>query len=66
MNPRLSGIKTTNGNSTAAPANLGLGGILTDASYTQRQNDITQVTKALTAARISYRIFSIAIPLGAH
>ncbi len=28
--------------------------------------DVAQVTNALTAAKISYRIFSIAIPLSAH
>ncbi len=53
-------------NGTATPTNLGLGGILVDASYTQRQTDVNQVTQKLTAAKISYRIFSIAIPLGAH
>ena len=53
-------------NGTATPTNLGLGGILTNASYAQRQLDVAQVTNALMAARISYRVFSIAIPLSAH
>ena len=53
-------------NGTAMPTNLGLSGILTNAAYTNRQQDVAQVTNALTAAKINYRIFSIAIPLGAH
>ena len=54
------------GNGTTIPTNLGLSGILSNASYTQRQSDVMQVTNALTAAKINYRVFSIAIPLSAH
>ena len=44
-------------------ANLGLTNILTDASYDQRMKDIKQVTDALSAAKISYRVFSATVTL---
>ena len=48
------------------PPNLGLVGILTNSSYATRQSDVANVTTQLTNNKIGYRIFSIAVPLGAH
>lgn len=54
------------GAATAAPTDLGLAQILVNPTYDQRQRDIKQVTDALTSHKIGYRIFTLAIPLGAH
>ena len=51
---------------TGAPTDLGLAGILTNPSYTQRTADVKTVTDLLTSKKINYRVFSIAVPLSAH
>ncbi len=50
--------------STLAPSSdLGLTNILTNAFYANRLADVSQVTNALIARNIQYRIFSVSVPL---